>query len=106
MTIKKMDATLQLEIKPGQYICKHSIIEDGLCGSPKLVESTSSTRVYLKGEDDRTTYISKSSVIFVCDTKAEADSMYALSKQQEAQLRSTKLAILEEYMTRANQMVG
>lgn len=105
MSIKKMDEAMTVPVKNGQYICKASVIEDEICGAPKLVESVSNTRVYIKGEDDRTTYIAKSSVVFVCDTKDEGDSMYALSKQQSSDLRSSKLAIIESYMKRVMLMI-
>lgn len=105
MSIKKMDADMKLEVKPGQWINKEAAMPDGICGTPKQVESVANTRLYLVGEGERTTYISKSSVVFVCDTKAEADSMYALSRQQEADLRGTKLEIIESYMMRIEQML-
>lgn len=104
MTIKKVDG--DTPIARGQWINKDSSQTDGICGTPKLVEAVSGTRVYITGEDDRTTYIAKSSIAFVCDTKEEADSLYALHRQMTADLSSTKLAIIESYLQRVEQMVG
>lgn len=95
-----------VEVRVGHWVCKESAFADGICGAPKLVDAVSNSRVYVIGEDDRTTYMNRGSIVFVCDTKAEADSMYALSKQQESDLRSSKIAILESYMARINQMTG
>lgn len=104
MTIKKMADGV--EVKAGQWINKGSVLTDGLCSSPKQVQSVSNTRVYLVGEDERTTYIAKDSIVYVCDTKNEADQMYALSKQMEADLRGTKLEIIESYLQRVEGMLN
>jgi hypothetical protein len=80
------------EVRPGQWICETPLLRDHICSEPREVVRRSGKRVYFKnrhGEDDGA-YCSIRSVLALCDTKEEADTVYAVSKMQFDELNEVR----------------
>jgi hypothetical protein len=80
------------EVTPGQWILQTPLLNDHLVSEPREVIRRSGKRIYYRnrhGEDDGT-YCSIATVVALCDTKADADTVYAVSKSQFDALRAVR----------------
>jgi hypothetical protein len=84
---------MMTEILPGQWILQTPIMLDQICAGPRQVVRRSGKRVYFKNRhgEDEGQYCAVGSVLALCDSKAEADDMFAISQQQAAELHDARL---------------
>lgn len=92
MTIQRV--THVTEITPGQWICMDSVMLNHIVSPPREVIRRSGKRVYYRNKDgvDDGRYCALSSVIVLCDTRDEAERVYAVSEGQAASLRAVREA--------------
>lgn len=105
MTIQKL--TESTEIKPGQWVCTESNLRDGICGRQRKVVKASGARIYVtetSGEDFGH-FISRKSVLFVCDTREEADALYAINEAHYREVNASKAAIMAASMAKIDALM-
>jgi hypothetical protein len=80
------------EITPGQWILQTPMLRDHITDAPREVIRRSGKRVYFKNRrgEDEGGYCALHTVVALCDTKAEADVLYAISQSQFDQLRAVR----------------
>jgi hypothetical protein len=76
--LKKIDPST---VVPGKWICKQSVLLDGICDPARKVLRTSGHRVYFEGRDGEAHCLMKS-IAYVCDNKAEGDALNQLGWTQ------------------------
>jgi hypothetical protein len=92
MGIKKVGP--MTEIVPGQWICIEPLLRDHVCSRPIEVVRRSGKRVYFlnrHGEDEGR-FCTVGSIVALCDSKQEADSVYAVSQSQFDALNAVRAA--------------
>ena len=79
-------ATEDTQIPPGKYVCfGSSTTPHLLCGEPKCVTHTIGKQVYFKEPGGVVKYKLQKSVVFVCDTRDEAEIAYNMSRSLHAE---------------------
>lgn len=102
MAIQK--TTPETSIERDQWVCETPMLRDGICSHPRKVVRVSGQRIYLtdKTGEDRGDYIARTSALYVCDSKAEADSVHAISNEQRAALDAVRIA----HKAKINALIG
>lgn len=80
------------EIKPGQWICREPLQRDAICSRPEEVVRRIGKRVYYRNRhgEDEGAYCALKTILALCDTKEEAESLFEISKAQFAKLDAVR----------------
>jgi hypothetical protein len=72
------------DIRPGQFVCAGQSAQYGLNAGPREVLEVKANRVYLvKGARTAPTFLYRCNLLYACDTKAEADAVFELTRRRE-----------------------
>jgi hypothetical protein len=90
MTIRQVGP--MTEITPGQWVLQTPLMRDHISDPPREVIRRSGKRVYFKNRhnEDEGDYCSVATILALCDTKAEADELYAISAAQYQRLMEVR----------------
>jgi hypothetical protein len=70
------------KIEPGQWVCFSSMMLGGICSSPRRVTRVAGQRLYVMDKhEEKESFKSIQSAVFVCSTKKEGDELTAISQQ-------------------------
>lgn len=84
---RKPDAA---RITPGKWICRSSMMTDGICSAPRLVTRVAGQRAYFIGREGDEKYCALKTVAFACDSEKEGLELADLEKSQLRALRAVK----------------
>jgi hypothetical protein len=91
MAITKADENTP--IAKGQWACRAPLYSDAIsiCAAPRRVSAVQGKRIHLERQDGTPdSFVLSKSVVYVCDTQAEADAVYAISREQAAALSAAR----------------
>jgi hypothetical protein len=100
-------------VKVGQWVNLQSKMHHGLCGNAVQVASTSASGILFRrsepnqveGEPSKPSGAGRDSIVFVSDTKEEADALHALSEQHFSACRAALRSIGADFEARIAAMV-
>lgn len=106
MAIQRVTPTTAIE--PGQWALETSMMMYGICGHPRKVTKVSGQRIYLtnRHEEDNGKFIARKSIVFVCDTKEEAEAVHMISKSQYLTIEGIIRKIKDEFGDKINALIA
>ena len=101
-------------VKVGQWVNLQSKMHHGLCGNAVQVVSTSASGILFRrsephqveGAPAKHKRAGRDSIVFVSDTKEEADALHALSEQHFSACRAALRSIGADFEARVEAMIA
>lgn len=110
MSIARALVTEDTVINIGQWVHGSSSMLYGLHSEPRQVTRIAGKRIHYKRQDGTESFMLQSAVLIVCDTEAEAQSVFELSVRRDydmsAKVREAIDAVSEQYGVRLAEMIG
>lgn len=113
MTIRLASAHPVTEADLGKFACPHSPMIGGLCAGPYQIAAVAKSRLTLRREGRsgskvqvREKVMMAKSIVFVCDTEAEGEQVYALSAAKLDALRRAQDAVHASYAAKLKELLG
>jgi hypothetical protein len=98
-------------IRPGQFVCAGKSLSYGNCAGAREVLEVKETRIYLvKEERNSPTFSYRSNLLYLCDTRAEADAVFELIfEREQARIKAMEEAsakVSAAYMPKMRALLG